>query len=165
MEQDKNKLLNGINRFKDNFFANDWFGFENVFNNVDSRRIVAQELTTKMLPYNWDYITTTDPYSGEEKSQYVITVACAGYTKEEIKVSVKGSSLVVAFEKTNEIEDPNVKCQSLNRGITMSSFKMAWAVKGLTAKSIEDCKLTNGLLTIKIKVGTCSNEQIIDISE
>jgi len=81
----------------------------------------------------------------QDESHWTIEFALAGYTKDDISVSVDEGYLIVTGKKT---EDEDKKY--LHRGIALRSFKKAirlheWHI-------IRACKMSDGILSIEIEL-------------
>ena len=159
-----NKLTTRINQFNRDFFGNSWFNIFDALSEAETKRndVFAQELTSRMLPYNW--IQEIETIDGDKVEKNFIKIACAGYSKEEIKVSVKGNALIVKFVPADTASDEkkDIKINVLHQGLTRSEITMAWAIKNLKPESIKNCKVSNGILTIELTNNT-PQEKAFDI--
>lgn len=90
---------------------------------------------------------TYPPYNIERLSEndYRITMAVAGFAKEDVTIEVKDSSLSVRGEK----KDPEADRKFLHRGIAGRSFERRFQIADHVEVVAAD--LQNGLLNIELK--------------
>lgn len=108
------------------------------------------------LPYNYTIEKTKNKATGEETTTHIFEIACAGFSKEDIKVTKKHNVLSVEFSKPTkeETEDPDMETvfvQNLHVGLTSKTGKLQWAHKSFVNAEIMVCKIENGVLLLKIK--------------
>tara|TARA_R100000322_G_scaffold163454_1_gene127030 strand:- start:11 stop:445 length:435 start_codon:yes stop_codon:yes gene_type:complete len=79
-------------------------------------------------------------------------IACVGLEKNEIKVSVEGNTLKVAYKKPSVESNPSNEeaPEYLHRGIARRSFDMGWKVSPDYNLSNLDATMRNGLLQITV---------------
>ena len=109
-------------------------GFDRLFDMLDQS--AQLEPMTNWPPYNIEKV-------GED--QYVITMAVAGFSTDEIELTQKENQLVVTGQKKGSEEGK----QYLHRGIATRAFKQTFNLADhmkVTAATLE-----NGLLTVELK--------------
>ncbi len=108
-------------------------GFDRLFDLLDQ----AYRLET--VP-NWP------PYNIEKTGddQYRITMAVAGFSPDDIEITQKENTLLVAGHKHPEQENG----QFLHRGIAMRAFKQSFSLADYV--KVREAKLENGLLTVDL---------------
>lgn len=109
-------------------------GFDRLFDMLDQSSQV--ESMTNWPPYNIEK-------RGED--QYVITMAVAGFSPDEIELTQKASQLLVAGQKKSS-EDGR---QYLHRGIATRAFKQTFNLADHV--KVLGASLENGLLTVELK--------------
>ena len=109
-------------------------GFDLLFDMLDQSSQV--ESMTNWSPYNIEK-------RGED--QYVITMAVAGFSPDEIELTQKASQLLVAGQKKSS-EDGR---QYLHRGIATRAFKQTFNLADHV--KVLGASLENGLLTVELK--------------
>lgn len=109
-------------------------GFDRLFDMLDH--------ATQVEPMpNWP------PYNIEKtgEDQYVITMAIAGFSTDEVEITQKESQLVVSGQKSGSEEGK----QYLHRGIATRAFKQTFNLADHV--KVTGAGLDNGLLTIELK--------------
>jgi molecular chaperone IbpA len=109
-------------------------GFDRLFDMLDQTAQV--EPMTNWPPYNIEK-------AGED--QYVITMAIAGFSPDEVEIMQKESLLTVTGQK--KVMDENK--QYLHRGIATRSFKQSFNLADHV--KVTGASLENGLLMIELK--------------
>ena len=109
-------------------------GFDRLFDMLDQSAQV--EPMTNWPPYNIEKL-------GED--QYVITMAVAGFSPDEIELTQKESQLLVTGQKKGSEEGR----QYLHRGIATRAFKQTFNLADHV--KVTGAKLANGLLTIELQ--------------
>ena len=109
-------------------------GFDRLFDMLDQTGQV--EPMTNWPPYNIEKV-------GED--QYVITMAIAGFSADEIELTQKESQLLVTGQKKGSEEGR----QYLHRGIATRAFKQTFNLADHV--KVMGANLENGLLTIELK--------------
>ena len=131
-------------------------GFDRLFDMLDQTAQV--EPMTNWPPYNIEK-------AGED--QYVITMAIAGFSPDEVEIMQKESLLTVTGQK--KVMDENK--QYLHRGIATRTFKQSFNLADHV--KVTGASLENGLLHIdlvreipeamkprRIQIGNSNNKQI-----
>ena len=109
-------------------------GFDRLFDMLDQTAQV--EPMTNWPPYNIEK-------AGED--QYVITMAIAGFSPDEVEIMQKESLLTVTGQK--KVMDE--RKQYLHRGIATRTFKQSFNLADHV--KVTGASLENGLLTIELK--------------
>ena len=109
-------------------------GFDRLFDMLDQSTQV--ETMTNWPPYNIEK-------QGED--QYLITMAVAGFSPEEIELTQKEGQLLVTGQKRGSDEGK----QYLHRGIATRAFKQIFNLADHV--KVTGASLENGLLTVELK--------------
>ena len=90
------------------------------------------------------------PYNIEkaDENHYVITVAVAGFSEDELDVSVKENTLTIAGKMSPSSDDES-KRKFLHRGIAGRAFKLSFALAD--AVIVHGADLQNGLLHVNLE--------------
>ena len=109
-------------------------GFDRLFDMLDQ--------TTQLEP-----MTNWPPYNIEKlgEDQYLITMAIAGFSPDEIELTQKESQLLVIGQKKGSDEGK----QYLHRGIATRAFKQTFNLADHV--KVTGANLENGLLTVELK--------------
>ena len=123
-------MVNGtLDLFKDPFFI----GMDREMN----RLMRVHGAATKQSYPPYDIIQL-----GED--DYLLKLAAAGFSKEDLEITVKDGTLVVAGEKT-EADDRNY----LHKGIAMRNFTRTFALGEYM--EVVSAEMENGVLIVNIK--------------
>ena len=124
--------------FKDNPFLNTRtiIGFENLVNEL--LKEANQPKSANYPPYNL--------YEGKDK--YVIEMAVAGFTKDELDIEVADGKLTVSGERKNEDTEEWIDVKYA--GLAFRSFKRVFTINENI--QIGPVKLKDGVLTITLDV-------------
>jgi molecular chaperone IbpA len=124
--------------FKDNPFLNTRtiIGFENLVNEL--LKEANQPKSANYPPYNL--------YEGKDK--YVIEMAVAGFTKDELDIEVADGKLTVSGERKNEDTEEWIDVK--HAGLAFRSFKRVFTINENI--QIGPVKLKDGVLTITLDV-------------
>ncbi|MGA1047040.1 MAG: Hsp20 family protein [Minisyncoccia bacterium] len=116
--------------FKDPFFI----GFNDMFDRLNSVHTLA---TNQSYP----------PYDVQQidDNEYIISLAVAGFSKEDISVSVDNGTLVIKGER--DIED--VPKRVIHKGIAARKFTRTFALGEYM--EVSSAALENGLLNIHVE--------------
>jgi molecular chaperone IbpA len=109
-------------------------GFDRLFDMLDQSTQV--ESMTNWPPYNIEKL-------GED--QYLITMAIAGFSPDEIELTQKESQLLVTGQKKGSDEGKLY----LHRGIATRAFKQTFNLADHV--KVTGANLENGLLTVELK--------------
>ncbi len=90
------------------------------------------------------------PYNIEktDENDYRISVAVAGFSEDDIDVTVKDNSLVISGKMPRKDEDPS-NTQFLHRGIAGRAFRLKFALAD--AVTVHGADLENGLLHVTLE--------------
>ena len=144
--------------------------FDELFNLNTSGFFENKPMTTSLLSDNNDNFPPVDITSLDDNNNYYIRLSVAGYNKDEIDISInennqyaKVKSLTIEASKTVDengqkitsndsdwnahINDQNV--QFFKRGIASRNFTQNFMIS--KDDEVENCKLENGILLIKMK--------------
>jgi len=111
-------------------------GFDRLFSALDELNI--QESKSSYPPYNIERI-------GEDT--YRISVAVAGFSKDEIAIESKENNLTIKGGKTTEVNDE--QGDFLHRGIAQRAFDLRFQLADYV--EIVGADLENGLLHVSLK--------------
>jgi molecular chaperone IbpA len=109
-------------------------GFDRLFDLLDQSSQV--DPMTNWPPYNIEKL-------GEDR--YVITMAIAGFSTDEVEIMQKENQLVIAGQRKGSEEGR----QYLHRGIATRAFRQIFNLADHV--KVMDAALDNGLLTIDLK--------------
>ena len=121
-------------------------GFDSLFDHLESV-LQYDESYKSWPPYN---IVKTDD------THFVVEIAVAGFTKEDISVSVDGGKLIVATQ-SDTLDDRNI----IHRGIARRHFKKAFTL----ADNVEvvSASMADGLLSITVEKVIPESQQPLEI--
>ncbi len=99
---------------------------------------------------NQRYISNYPPYNivQLDKSNYEISVALAGFTKDDISVTVTEGYVTVESIMPESSDEPDQESRTLHKGISTRWFKRSFTI----ADDVEvtGAKLADGMLTITL---------------
>lgn len=119
-------------RFDPNFI-----GFDRLFNDMLEQHNRFASRPGGFPPYNVRQV---------ESDRYLIELALAGFSRQDIIISMQGDVLHVEGSKSEKGQDPAVY---VHRGIAQRSFKHSFRLA--EGVEIETAKLADGILTIELK--------------
>ena len=108
-------------------------GYDKLFDNL-SRYVDNSVTSTGFPPYN---------IRKEGEYNYVIEMALAGFSKEDIEVEVADGTLSVRSDKKDDVAD------NLYRGISFRKFNRKFTLSDDIV--VNDAALDNGMLTINLE--------------
>ncbi len=108
-------------------------GYDKLFDNL-SRYVDNNVSSTGFPPYN---------IRKEGDYHYVIEMALAGFSKEDIEVEVADGTLSVRSDKKDDVAD------NLYRGISFRKFNRKFTLSDDIV--VNDASLDNGMLTINLE--------------
>ena len=108
-------------------------GYDKVFDNL-SRYVDNSVTSTGFPPYN---------IRKEGDYHYVIEMALAGFSKEDIEMEVADGTLSVRSDKKDDVAD------NLYRGISFRKFNRKFTLSDDIV--VNDAALDNGMLTINLE--------------
>lgn len=110
-------------------------GFDRIFNTME--RSYANGINNNYPPYNLE----------RKGDIYTITLAVAGFDRDEIDVSIDQDQLIITGDK--KVTESNEDVEYLHRGLAYRSFERTFALsEHMVVKSAD---LKNGLLTVTIE--------------
>ena len=114
-------------------------GFDSIFEEFDRMLESTERYNSNYPPYNIRKINEND---------YKIEVALAGYSKDDIELELKVSTLTVRNKAKEKIvnEDSN---GVIHKGISTRQFERAFTIS--EDIKIKDAELNNGLLNIDLE--------------
>ena len=113
-------------------------GFDSVFDHFESLFNESPSLHTNYPPYD---ILKTDEHS------YVIELAVAGFSKEDISVTVENGVLTVESDREGNAESSGQEI--IHRGISKRYFKKSFSISDDV--EIRGAELKDGLLRISME--------------
>jgi len=121
-------------------------GFDSLFDHLESV-LQFDEVSKSYPPYN---IVKTDD------THFVVEIAVAGFTKEDISVSVDGGKLIVATQ-SDTLDDRKI----IHRGIAKRYFKKTFTL----ADNVEvvSASMADGLLSINVEKVIPEEQQPVEI--
>jgi len=114
-------------------------GFDSIFDEFDRMLESTERYSNNYPPYNIKRVNETD---------YIIEVALAGYSKNDIEVELKDRTLTVRNKskaQTNNEKDNSV----IHKGISTRKFERAFTIS--EEIKVKDAELKNGLLIIDLE--------------
>lgn len=121
-------------RFDTNALNRALVGFDQLFNDFDAR--FANQVANNYPPFN---------IMKRTEDQYEIQIAVAGFSREEIDVTVENNELVITGTKTEEAET----AEYLHRGLAARNFERVFRLSQYL--EVESAEFRDGLLIIKIE--------------
>jgi molecular chaperone IbpA len=110
-------------------------GFDRIFNTME--RNWANSVNNNYPPYNL-----------ERKGEvYTITLAVAGFERNEIDISVDQDQLIISGEKTANAYDEGF--ETLHRGLALRGFERRFALS--EHMEVKSAEIKNGLLAVVIE--------------
>lgn len=139
---DPTETFGNLDKMFDHLRSN-MVGFDDFFSNLP--------MTDNYPPHNIEKI---------DENNYRLTLAVAGFEKDELDVSVDNDTLTVSGSKKDKTEDKGPDGQVIFRGIANRNFTKKFKLGNV---DISDAELQNGLLTVDIKLQREDNSKKIDI--
>jgi molecular chaperone IbpA len=114
-------------------------GFDSIFDEFDRMLDSSERYNSNYPPYNIRKINEND---------YKIEVALAGYSKDDIELELKDSTLTVRNKQKEKIvnEDAN---DVIHKGISTRQFERAFTIS--EDIKVKNAELKNGLLNIDLE--------------
>ena len=109
-------------------------GFEDIFKELEKQ---AVSKNASFPPYNLV----------RDGDKYEITMAVAGYKKENIKISIDARTLII---ETVDLPADEDKRELIHKGLAQRSFKSTFALGEYV--ELKEAKLVDGLLTISLEL-------------
>ncbi len=114
-------------------------GFDSVFDHFESMFSDVPSLSTNYPPYN--IVKTSE-------NDYLIEVALAGFSKDDIAVVVENGMLTVEAVLVDEQSDSNA-AEVLHKGISKRYFKRSFSISDDV--EVREAELKDGLLRISME--------------
>ena len=114
-------------------------GFDSIFDEFDRMLESTERYSSNYPPYNIKRVNDTD---------YRIEVALAGYSKDDIEIELKDSTLTVrnkAADKTIDEKGNGV----IHKGISTRQFERSFTIS--EDIKVKNAELKNGLLVIELE--------------
>lgn len=111
-------------------------GFDRVFHDFEGR--FANQIQNNYPPHN---------VIKRDEDNYEIQIAVAGFSKEEISITVQGDELVIVGTKEPLAELATT--EYIHRGLAFRDFERYFRLEGYL--EVADAEIKDGLLVIKIK--------------
>lgn len=121
-------------RFDTNALNRALVGFDQIFNDFDAR--FANQVANNYPPFN---------ILKRNEDHYEIQVAVAGFSREEIDITVENNELVITGTKVEE----NDSAEYLHRGLAARNFERVFRLTQYL--EVESAEFKDGLLIIKIE--------------
>lgn len=127
--------MNQLTRFDTAALNRALVGFDRIFDNFETR--FANQINSNYPPYNIEKVS---------ENLYNITLAVAGFEKDEITVEIDQEQLIVRGEK---IQKQETTTEYLHRGLALRDFERRFTL----AEYVEVVKAEtkNGLLMIQLE--------------
>ncbi len=116
-------------------FLRSTVGFDRLFNSLDS--LVSQEAKA-YPPYNIELL---------DEDVWLVSVALAGFSKDDISIETKENSLTIRGAKESETKQEGR--EFLHRGIAERSFELRFQLGDYV--EVKHATLENGLLNIELR--------------
>jgi molecular chaperone IbpA len=100
-------------------------------------------------------------YSTDDRSEFVVEVAVAGFKEHELKVSLKNNNLIIAGSK--DYDNPVKPKEYIYRGISEKSFEHSVVLTN--DMEIKGCNLVDGILSVYIVKKEKEDSTIIPINK
>lgn len=127
--------MNALTRFDTTALNRALVGFDRIFDNFESR--FANQINSNYPPYNIIKIN---------ENLYSVTVAVAGFGKDDVTVSIDQDQLIITGKKVNDSDD---EAEYLHRGLAFREFERRFTL----AEHMEvlSAEMKDGLLTVQIE--------------
>ena len=114
-------------------------GFDSIFDEFDRVLESTERHNSNYPPYNIHKIN---------ENEFKIEVALAGYSKDDIELELKDSTLTVRNKKTEKIVNENTNGM-IHKGISTRQFERAFTIS--EDIKVKNAELKNGLLNIDLE--------------
>lgn len=118
-----------------------FLGFDRLFDSVERR--YANSVQTNFPPYNID----------RQGDTYILTFAVAGFSREEVEVSVDQEQLIIkgkkAVEEVKDQDPMSMVALSIHKGIAFRDFERVFTLS--EHMEVRSAEMKNGLLTVTIE--------------
>ena len=114
-------------------------GFESIFDEFDRMLDSTERYNTNYPPYNIRKVS---------ENNFKIEVALAGYSKEDIEIELKDSTLTVRNKQKEKVVNDDAN-GVIHKGISTRQFERAFTIS--EDIKIQNAELKNGLLNIDLE--------------
>ena len=114
-------------------------GFDSIFEEFDRMLESTERINSNYPPYNIRKVNDND---------YKIEVALAGYSKDDIELELKDSTLTVRNKIKEKVINENGN-GVIHKGISTRQFERSFTIS--EDIKVKDAELKNGLLTIDLE--------------
>ncbi len=129
-------------------FLRSTVGFDRLFNSLDN--LVSQEAKA-YPPYNIELL---------DEDVWLVSVALAGFSKDDISIETKENSLTIRGAKESETKQEGR--EFLHRGIAERSFELRFQLGDYV--EVKHATLENGLLNIELRREVPENKKARQIT-
>jgi len=126
--------MNQLTRFDTNALARTLVGFDSIFNDFEHR--FANQLATNYPPYN---------VLKHSEDLYEVQIAVAGFSRDEIEVTLENNQLQIKGTKIEEVDAP----EYLHRGLAARNFERSFTLGQYL--EVDRVELKDGLLIVKLE--------------
>ena len=115
-----------------------YVGFDRIFDRLNSYDIAKSAKKPSYPPYN---------IHQRGDSEYVIEMAIAGFTQDDLSITIHDQQLTISGSKSNEetsSEEGSFAC--VHRGIGKRNFKLEWNLADTI--DVVDAEMKDGILTV-----------------
>ena len=126
--------MNQLTRFDTNALARTLVGFDSIFNDFEHR--FANQLATNYPPYN---------VLKHSEDEYEVQIAVAGFSRDEIEVTLENNQLQIKGTKIEEVDAP----EYLHRGLAARNFERSFTLGQYL--EVDRVELRDGLLIVKLE--------------
>lgn len=122
--------------------------FEDVIQSIAGNTELAMPLPTRI----------TRKVDGNQITEYVIEIACAGYPKDNIQVDIVGHELQIQIKKVDDTLPENV--QLVRNSISRRAVQATWTLHSAADVDNITSEFVDGLLIIKVPFVQPKRKQI-----
>lgn len=126
--------MNQLTRFDTNALNRALVGFDTIFNDFEHR--FAGQLSTNYPPYN---------VLKHSEDLYEVQIAVAGFSRDEIEVTLENNQLQIKGTKIEEVNAP----EYLHRGLAARNFERSFTLGQYL--EVDRVELKDGLLIVKLE--------------
>ena len=123
------------------------FGFDGIFNDFN-RIIFDSKLNSNFPHYDIQICHVPEDKNNDEHTDYVLTMALAGFKRDQIEVFASGKMLTIR-SKLNENPTKDTPDDYYYRGISRKQFEKKFSLAPET--EVVSAKLEDGLLSIILR--------------
>lgn len=140
--------------------------FDDMFKGADKHLVGFDRVFDRLFDLSktsqWNNGTNYPPYNivKTDETNYLIEMAVAGFTKDEISVEVSGDILNVRGEKTST--EDSTKTEYLYKGLALRNFSRNFTLSENV--EVEGAEVDNGVLTLRLRRITPTPEGVRKIS-